>query len=306
MVNGLTLIITHTDRERTARNRPLIAPILGVPVLEVIALVGPSGTGKSHRASLVARDNGVELIIDDGLLIEGSGLKIAGGKSAKREPSLVAAIRCALFTDDDHRQEARRLIHEELKPARVLILGTSRNMTDRIAEALGLDRPGRHISIEEIASPQEIRRARRIRREYGKHVIPAPTFEVKKTFSGYLIDPLRFFRRKNENEHPELIEKSVVRPTYSSLGRFFIADTVVAAIAQRAAEEVPGISKVISTVVETDPDGVEVTLEVSVKYGVPLMPIMLEAQSHVKERIEYMSALNVTETNLEARRLSLD
>ncbi len=279
---------------------------MGVPILEVIALVGPSGTGKSHRASLVAKDYGVELIVDDGLLIEGKGLKILGGKSAKREPSLVAAIRCALFTDDDHREEARLLIKEELKPSKILILGTSNNMTDRIAEALGIPPPGRYIRIEDIASPQEIRRARRIRREYGKHVIPAPTFEVKKTFSGYLIDPLRFFRRKNEIDHPELIEKSVVRPTYSSLGRFFIADTVVAAIAQRAAEEIPGISKVISTVVETDPDGVEVTLEVSVKYGTPLMPILLEAQRHVKERIEYMSALNVTETNIDARRLTLD
>lgn len=271
-----------------------------------MALIGPSGTGKSHRASLVARDNGVDLIVDDGLIIEGRGLKILGGKSAKREPTLVAAIRCALFSDDDHRAEVRRLIHEELRPSRVLILGTSRNMSDRIAEALGLEPPSRYISIEQIASPQEIRRARRIRREYGKHVIPAPTFEVKKTFSGYLIDPLRFFRKKNEADHPELIEKSVVRPTYSSLGRFFIADRVVAAIAQRSAEEVPGMAKVLSTLVESEADGVEVTLEVAVKYGSPLMPILLETQRYVKERVEYMTALNVIETNVEVRRLSLD
>ena len=35
--------------------------------MEVLALVGPSGTGKSHRALVVAHDYNVDAIIDDGI-----------------------------------------------------------------------------------------------------------------------------------------------------------------------------------------------------------------------------------------------
>ena len=38
--------------------------------MKVIALVGPSGTGKSHRALLVAHEQKADAIIDDGILIK--------------------------------------------------------------------------------------------------------------------------------------------------------------------------------------------------------------------------------------------
>jgi adenylate kinase family enzyme len=37
--------------------------------VKVYALVGDSGTGKSFRAKLLAQKYGIELILDDGLLI---------------------------------------------------------------------------------------------------------------------------------------------------------------------------------------------------------------------------------------------
>ncbi|MDY2756646.1 MAG: hypothetical protein SOU88_09485, partial [Candidatus Treponema excrementipullorum] len=50
--------------------------------ITVFALVGPSGTGKSFRAKLLADKHGLEAIIDDGLLIQND--KILAGQSAKR------------------------------------------------------------------------------------------------------------------------------------------------------------------------------------------------------------------------------
>ena len=47
----------------------------------VIAFSGRSGTGKSHRALEVARQNKCNGIIDDGLLIQGS--RILAGTTAK-------------------------------------------------------------------------------------------------------------------------------------------------------------------------------------------------------------------------------
>ena len=38
--------------------------------MDVIALVGPSGTGKSHHALIVAHKNKADAIIDDGILIK--------------------------------------------------------------------------------------------------------------------------------------------------------------------------------------------------------------------------------------------
>jgi len=40
------------------------------------ALVGSSGTGKSFRAKLVAQKYGIDLIIDDGLLIRGDQILV--------------------------------------------------------------------------------------------------------------------------------------------------------------------------------------------------------------------------------------
>ena len=57
--------------------------------MDVIALVGPSGTGKSHRALLVAHKHQADAIIDDGILIKDG--KIVGGHSAKKEKSRIMA-----------------------------------------------------------------------------------------------------------------------------------------------------------------------------------------------------------------------
>ena len=55
--------------------------------VRVFALVGESGTGKSFRAKLVAQKYGIDMIIDDGLLINGDA--IIAGKSAKDRKSVV-------------------------------------------------------------------------------------------------------------------------------------------------------------------------------------------------------------------------
>ncbi|MCL6450057.1 MAG: Asp23/Gls24 family envelope stress response protein [Acetobacteraceae bacterium] len=270
--------------------------------MEVYALVGPSGSGKSHRASLIAHQYGIDVIIDDGLLIKGS--KILAGRSAKREHSRVAAIRRAMFFEPAQAGEVRRRL-QELAPRRVLVLGTSRAMVHRILEAVDLPRPTRYISIQDVASPEEIRRALRIRREEGKHVIPAPTFEVKRTFSGYLVDPLRLrLFRRGRAPHAEMdVEKSVVRPTFSSLGRFYIADTVVSAIAGQACREVEGAAPLGRVAVQGSEEGVSLWVEVGLRYGPYLPGVMARVQRRVKEVVEHTTALNVLSVTVVARRV---
>ena len=63
--------------------------------IQVYAFYGPSGTGKSFRAKLVAQKFGIKTIIDDGLLIKDD--EILAGHSAKLEKNYMGAVRVALF-----------------------------------------------------------------------------------------------------------------------------------------------------------------------------------------------------------------
>ena len=78
--------------------------------VRVFALVGGSGTGKSFRAKLVAQKFGIDMIIDDGLLINGDA--IVAGKSAKREKLYMSAVKTALFHEKAHRDEVARVLQK--------------------------------------------------------------------------------------------------------------------------------------------------------------------------------------------------
>ena len=159
--------------------------------MKVYALVGKSGTGKSYQAMNLCRDLDIEVIIDDGLLIYGNG--ILAGTSAKRQGTVIGAIKTALFTEENHRNSVMGKIHG-LDPSKILILGTSDKMVHRIAKRLELPPVDEIIYIEDLTTEKERQYAKKQRHEMGKHVIPVPTFQLKKDFPGYFVDPLRIFK----------------------------------------------------------------------------------------------------------------
>ena len=101
--------------------------------MDVVALVGPSGTGKSHRALQVAHEQNADAIIDDGILIKDG--HIIAGESAKTEKSKIMAVRRAIFVLPGHAEEVRDAI-QKIQPHRILIIGTSENMVHKIAQTL--------------------------------------------------------------------------------------------------------------------------------------------------------------------------
>lgn len=267
--------------------------------MRMVALVGPSGTGKSHRASMVADRYKAEAIIDDGLLIVDG--RIVAGQSAKRESTRMAAVKRAIFYDADHAQEVRRAI-DAMGLRTLLVLGTSRNMVEHIIAALGFTTiPVQWVDVGEIATATEIEIARRVRRQEGKHVIPAPTLEVRKTFSGYLVAPLSYMF--HGRGRAMVVEKSIVRPTYSSFGRFYIADTVVSAIAAHVGSRVAGIARVLRVMVQSGPSGVEIGLDVTLETAVNLPRVLERVQSEVHVQIARSTALNILSINVRARKL---
>ena len=76
---------------------------LGTNKIKVYAFVGPSGTGKSYRAQMVASEKGIHFIIDDGLLIMDN--EIVAGLSAKKAPTKIETVKHALFYTDEEKQE---------------------------------------------------------------------------------------------------------------------------------------------------------------------------------------------------------
>ena len=145
--------------------------------IKVYSFVGPSGTGKSYRAQMVASERNIEFIIDDGLLINNN--QVVAGESAKKAPTKIETVKHALFYKEEEKQEITKAL-KKYKPQSILILGTSDGMVDKIAANLGLPEISERVYITDVATEQEMQTARKIRVTEGKHVIPVPTFEIKK------------------------------------------------------------------------------------------------------------------------------
>ena len=275
--------------------------------MDTIALVGPSGTGKSHRALIVAHEYDVDTIIDDGLLIMDS--KIIAGHSAKKEPSKIKAVRRAIFMEPDHANEVREAI-ARVMPKRILLLGTSQNMVEKIVDVLGLPAISKIIRIEDIATKGEIAKAKESRLKEGKHIIPVPTIELKPHFSGYLIDSLDvFFKKPRSKQRRKLGEKSIVRPTFSYYGKLLISDAAIAAVVDYIAISEGVITKTGQINIKNSHDrekGISISLDVIIKYGQPIWQVVHDAQVRIKQMVEYMTGMMVREVNIAVKRLSLE
>ncbi len=183
----------------------------------VFALVGKSGSGKSFKAHQVARRFRIDLIIDDGLLIRGQ--KIIAGRSAKKEKGILSAIKTAVFANPDQVEEVRQAMTAQIG-ARILIIGTSRKMVQRIAGTLGLLPIHRIVTIEEVSTKQEIAHALKVRAEQGKHIIPVPGVEIKRNYPHIFFESVKILLRAKKGlrkSEAEIVEKTVVRPEYGKV-----------------------------------------------------------------------------------------
>lgn len=258
--------------------------------IKVYAFVGPSGTGKSYRAGLVASENGINFIIDDGLFIKDN--EIIAGNSAKKAPTKIETVKHALFIEEKEKKDILKAI-KKYKPNKILILGTSDNMVIKIAKNIGLPEISKFIYITDVATQEEMETARRIRTTEGKHVIPVPTFELKKDFSGYLLDPLQIFKSKGIGEKPYVSEKSIIRPTFSYLGNFTISDSVFRQIMEHLANKFEAVYKVTKTRVENIGEGPSIYMEVIVLYGYNIIEAISNFKIKTKKEIERLTAMNV-------------
>jgi uncharacterized alkaline shock family protein YloU/adenylate kinase family enzyme len=276
--------------------------------MKVYALVGPSGTGKSHRSALLAHRKGIEYIIDDGLLIKGND--VLAGRSAKRETTKMAATKVAIFSDPEHARQVREVL-ERITPPQILILGISERMIQQIASTLNIPQPESMTHIEDIASPREISQALEARVKQNRHVIPIPTFAIEKDFPGYLLENIRaFFLAKSKSAHsppPKALEHTIVRPLYSSLGNYFLSEHVIEQITSYVAEQKEEIARVKKSRIQPDAKGLLISLELTLYYGTRNIPSLLESlQREIKQTLESLTGFQVSRIDMHVRHLIVD
>lgn len=270
--------------------------------IKVYAFVGPSGTGKSYRAQMVAGEKDVHFIIDDGLLINDN--KVIAGESAKKASTKVATVQKALFLHNDEKEVIQKAL-KKYKVKKLLILGTSDRMVAKIAENLGLPNVSDTTYITDVATEEEMKTARNIRVTEGKHVIPVPTFEIKKDFSGYMLDPLQIFKSKGKGNMPYIAEKSIIRPTFSYLGNFTISDSVFRQIIEYIAIKNNAIFKISKIRVQKSEAGPYIYMEVILNYGFNVIKEIRDFKIKCKKEIERLTTMNVQRIDVLAKGINV-
>ncbi len=268
--------------------------------MKIVALVGDSGTGKSHKAMNLAFSMGIRYIIDDGLLI--CETKRIAGKSAKREATKLAAVRRAIFQFDDHCDEVKRAL-KDLQVDQLLVVGTSDRMVQNIVDRLEIGTINEYIYINEISAPEEIRMARESRMKHGKHVIPLPTVEIKRDFSGYFLDSVKTIIRRREHL-TEVSEKTIVRPTFSYLGKFTIANRVILQIIEHACELNEHVAEVYKVKFQKNEEQIQLEVDLSLKINKTIIQGATEVQHEIKEALENMTRLHVISVSVHVKNLS--
>ncbi len=276
--------------------------------IAVVSFIGSSGSGKSTRAIRVAREYNIEYMIDDGLLIRGSA--IITGSSAKRAETKMDSVRQAMFLDPVRAENMRRALIEHL-PSALMILGTSDAMLARICDNLWLNQPSIKIRIEDVSSEEERNLARQTRLSEGKHTIPVPSMEIKHEVSGYLAEPLAKFWQKfdfgvfGQPGNPGIPDqdRTVVRPTFSTLGSYAMSDQAMKVLVGLLAVEVDGVEKVVRQKVHKEPYGIILDLDLSIYYGSSAQAVLADVQAAVSSGVEQYTAINVLAANVRAVRV---
>lgn len=257
----------------------------------VYALVGKSGTGKSFRAKLLAEKIGIPYVIDDGLLIHGE--TILAGRSAKQEKLYISAIKTALFTDPKQQQKVIKIIQER-KIKKILILGTSNSMVNRLAERLELPPISQIIKIEEIASQKDIEDAIKSRFEDGKHVIPVPAIEVKRDYAQILSDSIRIFfkgeKRQDGDKKSRFFEKSIVQPDFQngqkSSGKVTISEAALTQMIFHCIDEYDDDVHVNKLKIKIGRSGYSINLMIVVPYGKTLTSDLEKLRKYIQDTIQ--------------------
>lgn len=266
--------------------------------IKIFAFVGPAGTGKSHRATHVARQNGIDVIIDDGLVI--SRGRILAGRSAKSEVNRLRAIKRAIFEYEDHRDEVVRYLTKN-PPDKLMILATSDGMINKIIKRLGLNPPLRFININEISTSEEIEAALRERREKKQHVVPVAKAQVQQNFAGKLVSQIRgFFRGRDKNEE----RNTIVKPLFSFNGKVTIEHDALVEMSKKLLELGNHVKKIRELDIEIYDDKISLNIEIDLNLGNKnALSIARALQRKLLKGLSFFTGMEIKQVNIKVNEI---
>lgn len=265
--------------------------------ITVYGLVGRSGSGKSYHAKQVSVKYKINLIIDDGLLIKGD--RILAGHSAKEEPNFMAAVKTALFDDDGDRNEITSALLKE-KNRKILIIGTSEKMVNKIAKRLDLPAPSKIIHIEDVSTADDIEMAMHIRFTEGKHVIPVPPIEITRSAPQIVFDSIKVKLSRGKHLKTQSSEKTIVRPTFSKPQQDVLSETTLSQMVKHSISEYDPVMKVKKVKGVRNPDrtySISITLLLPPRHYIP--STISDLQQYVQDCLEKFGSIMVKSVSVE-------
>jgi uncharacterized alkaline shock family protein YloU/adenylate kinase family enzyme len=275
--------------------------------LKIYALVGKSGTGKSFRAKMVAEKYDIEVILDDGLAICND--KIIAGHTAKREKYYLQAVKTALYDDVTHRQSVINAL-EEGKFKRILILGTSVKMVNKIVKHLNLPPISKIITIEEISSPAEIEVALK-NRAAGRHIIPVPSVEIRRNYSQIFYDTIKIFFERGKSkilwpfsrkDRKTMVEKTIVRTAFQDGHKrpLKISEQAILEMVKSYVKEFNSSFKVLKVRIKDEKD---ISYSLRLSLATPLSKDSIATTIHtlqdfIKNRLESFTGIILNEVHI--------
>ncbi|RKY82195.1 hypothetical protein DRQ07_01995 [candidate division KSB1 bacterium] len=265
--------------------------------VQVYALVGKAGTGKSFRARLVAEEYGIEYIFDDGLLIRDQ--VIIAGQSAKREKNRFKAVKRAILTDPEHVKDIKQALRKE-DVRSILILGTSDRMIAIITEKLDLPYPDKIIYIDDIATAEEIATARESRKVKGHHVIPVPTIELQDDSTHKIIDTIKFFLKEQRLMFwkRKVVEKTIVQPQFSTKGRLSISEAALSQMVMHCVDEFNEHYEIKKLKIRKSYSDYVIDLSIAVPYGTSVPSVLPRLQNYIINSIQKFSGISIETLHL--------
>ena len=188
---------------------------------------------------------------------------------------------------------------ERTRAQRILIIATSEKMVSRITERLGLPRIQRVITIEDVATEEEIDAALRSRRTQGRHIIPVPPIEVKRDYANIVIDSITIFLRNNFlRRRGRMFEKTVVSPEFERRGQVTVSEAALTQMVLHCVHEFAPEFQIERLVVIGDlrQPGLEVVLRVP--FDTPVAGRLHQLRDYIISSVERFSGLLINQVDI--------
>ena len=226
--------------------------------------------------------------------------KILAGKSAKKDANFLQAVKTAVFNSDEHRDQVLNAI-EKQKLKKIMIIGTSEKMIDKIIFRLNLPPVFKLLLIEDVVPREEIDKALRNRYTEGKHVIPVPTMEITRSYPQIVYDSIKvLIRPRHHFQKNKVFEKTIVLPEFYRPAVEKISDSVMM---QKISQIIYNYDKIIKaksvTALTQDNHSydIEILLKIPIKHYMSFS--MTELKTIIKNNLEAYNQIIVKSIGLE-------